>query len=89
MLFHNKQEVITMKTIQILINSIDRIKEFVRDTSRIDADLDLVSDRYVINAKSIMGIFSLDLAKPVRLDIYAEKEELEGIMERLQKYMVK
>lgn len=78
-----------MKTIQILINSTDRIKEFVSDTSKINADLDLVSDRYVINAKSIMGIFSLDLAKPVRLDIYAEKEELDEIMKRLQKYMVK
>ncbi|WFR54899.1 HPr family phosphocarrier protein [Anaerocolumna sp. AGMB13025] len=78
-----------MKTIQILINSTDRIKEFVSDTSKINADLDLVSDRYVINAKSIMGIFSLDLAKPVRLDIYAEKEELDEIMKRLRKYMVK
>jgi phosphocarrier protein HPr len=78
-----------LKTIQILINSTDRIKEFVSDTSKINADLDLVSDRYVINAKSIMGIFSLDLAKPVRLDIYAEKEELDEIMKRLRKYMVK
>ncbi|MCQ2506780.1 MAG: HPr family phosphocarrier protein, partial [Lachnospiraceae bacterium] len=54
-----------MKKIQISLNTIDKVKSFVNDISRFDSDFDLVSGRYVIDAKSIMGIFSLDLAKPI------------------------
>ena len=47
-----------MKTVQISLNSIDKVKSFVNDISKFDFDFDLVSGRYVIDAKSIMGIFS-------------------------------
>ena len=50
-----------MKTIQISLNSIDKVKSFVNEINKFDFDFDLVSGRYVIDAKSIMGIFSLDL----------------------------
>ena len=50
-----------MKTVQISLNSIDKVKSFVNEISKFDFDFDLVSGRYVIDAKSIMGIFSLDL----------------------------
>ena len=53
-----------MKTVQISLNSIDKVKSFVNDITKFDYDFDLVSGRYVIDAKSIMGIFSLDLSKP-------------------------
>ena len=56
-----------MKTIQISLNSIDKVKSFVNDITKFDYDFDLVSGRYVIDAKSIMGLFSLDLSKPVIL----------------------
>lgn len=78
-----------MKTVQVLINSIEQIKDFVNDTGKIKADLDLVSDRYVVNAKSIMGIFSLDLARPVQLYIYAEDGQLEEALTVLEKYILK
>ena len=55
-----------MKTVRISLNSIDKVKSFVNDLSKFDVDFDLVSGRYVIDAKSIMGIFSLDLSKPIR-----------------------
>lgn len=84
-----KQEVIRMKTIHILINSIEQIKEFVNDTNKINADLDLVSERYIINAKSIMGIFSLNLSKPILMNIYAEGIQLKDILKVMKKYMVK
>ncbi len=58
-----------MKTLQISLNSIDKVKNFVNDINRFDCDFDLVSGRYVIDAKSIMGIFSLDLSKPLTLNI--------------------
>ena len=50
-----------MKTVKISLNSIDKVKSFVNEITKYDYDFDLVSGRYVIDAKSIMGIFSLDL----------------------------
>ena len=76
-----------MKTIRISLNSIDKVKSFVNDLAKFDADFDLVSGRYVIDAKSIMGIFSLDLSKPIDLNIHVEAE-LDTILETLKPYMV-
>ena len=76
-----------MKTVQIYLNSIDKVKSFVNDITKFDCDFDLVSGRYVIDAKSIMGIFSLDLSKPIDLNIHAE-DNLDTVMEVLKAYMV-
>ena len=54
-----------MKTVQISLNSIDKVKSFVNAITQFEYDFDLISGRYVIDAKSIMGIFSLDLSKPI------------------------
>jgi len=78
---------ITMKTVQISLNSIDKVKSFVNDITKFDCDFDLVSGRYVIDAKSIMGIFSLDLSKPIDLNIHAE-ENLDTVMEIIKAYTV-
>ena len=61
-----------MKTVQICLDSIDKVKSFVNEITRFDTEFDLISGRYVIDAKSIMGIFSLDLSKPITLNIHAE-----------------
>lgn len=74
-----------MKTIKITLNSIDKVKSFVNDITKYDYDFDLVSGRYVIDAKSIMGIFSLDLSKPIDLNIHAE-ENVEEILDVLKPY---
>ena len=63
-----------MKTVKISLNSIDKVKAFVNDVTNFNTDFDLVSGRYVIDAKSIMGIFSLDLSKPIDLNIHAEDD---------------
>lgn len=76
-----------MKTVQISLNSIEKVKSFVNDISKFDNDFDLVSGRYVIDAKSIMGIFSLDLSKPIDLNIHAEND-LEEILEALSPYII-
>jgi phosphotransferase system HPr-like phosphotransfer protein len=76
-----------MKTVMISLNSIDKVKSFVNDISRFDYDFDLISGRYVIDAKSIMGIFSLDLSKPIELNIHAE-EEADAVIEALKPYIV-
>ena len=77
-----------MKTVQISLNSIDKVKAFVNEITKYDNDFDLVSGRYVIDAKSIMGIFSLDLSKPIDLNIHAEGE-LDDIMTALAPYIIK
>ena len=77
-----------MKTVQISLNSIDKVKSFVNEISKFDFDFDLVSGRYVIDAKSIMGIFSLDLSKPIELNIHAEGEALESVLSMLAPYLV-
>lgn len=64
-----------MKTVSISLNSIDKVKSFVNDISKFESDFDLVSGRYVIDAKSIMGIFSLDLSKPITLNIHADAQD--------------
>ena len=69
-----------MKTVKISLNSIDKVKAFVNEISKFDCDFDLVSGRYVIDAKSIMGIFSLDLSKSIDLNIHADGSELENVL---------
>ena len=82
-----KEEFVTMKTIKISLNSIDKVKAFVNDVTKFDTDFDLVSGRYVIDAKSIMGIFSLDLSKSIDLNIHNE-DNLDHILELLKPYIV-
>ena len=76
-----------MKSINISLNSIDKVKSFVNIITSYEGDFDLASDRYVVDAKSIMGIFSLDLSKPVRLDIHDEKA-IECLTGKLKNFIV-
>ncbi|MCI9582772.1 HPr family phosphocarrier protein [Clostridiaceae bacterium] len=76
-----------MKTVRISLNSIDKVKSFVNDLAKFDADFDLVSGRYVIDAKSIMGIFSLDLSKPIDLNVHSETQ-VDEILTVLAPYIV-
>ena len=72
-----------MKTVRI------SLKSFVNDLTKFDVDFDLVSGRYVIDAKSIMGIFSLDLSKPIDLNIHAEAESsINEILTVLAPYII-
>lgn len=77
-----------MTTVRISLNSIDKVKSFVNQLTKFDSDFDLVSGRYVIDAKSIMGIFSLDLSKPIDLNIHAEKD-VSQILSILDPYIIK
>ena len=77
-----------MKTINISLNSIEKVKTFVNLINRFDSDFDLVSGRYVIDAKSIMGIFSLDLSKPITLNIHADDASADSIVKELAPYLV-
>ena len=76
-----------MKTVNICLNTVEKVKGFVNAVSPLDGDFDLVSDRYVVDAKSIMGIFSLDLSKPLRLDIHSDVV-VEKVLPLLEAYIV-
>lgn len=62
-----------MRTFTIKLNEIDKIKTFVNIVNECCFDIEIQSDKYIINAKSIMGIFSIDLSQPVTLVVHADK----------------
>ena len=77
-----------MNTIQILLNTIDKVKSFNRDMLFFDSDIDLVQRRYTVDGKSIMGIFSLNLSEPIKVIIHEENGELDSITEKLKAFAV-
>lgn len=73
-----------MKTVMISLKSIDDVKGFVSEVSKVPFDVDLSSGRYVVDAKSIMGIFSLDLSNPIKVEIHCQNDsECAGFVEKL------
>lgn len=76
-----------MKTIKVSLNSIDKVKVFVNVVSKYDSDFDLIAGRYIIDAKSIMGIFSLDLSKPIELGIH-DNDIIDEVMDALKDFII-
>ena len=69
--------------------SIDDVKDFVGVITGFNCEVDVVSGRYVVDAKSIMGLFSLDLSKPLFLKINsAEETVIEDIKDSLKQFVV-
>lgn len=81
-----------MKDVLVYLNQIEKVKEFVNRTAKFNSNevsLDLISDRYVIDATSIMGIFSLDLSKNITLRIITEDKSIEKkVIETLKDFIV-
>ena len=75
-----------MKTTKIRLNGVDDIRAFVNAVAMYEYDIDLRGGRYVVDGKSIMGIFSLDLSAPIEMVVYGDKED-EPIA-RVQKFVV-
>lgn len=79
-----------MQSINILLGTINDVKEFVRIVTTYDFDVDLISGRYAVDAKSIMGIFSLDLAKPIEVRIHCDDcGDCAKFVEEVKKFEVK
>ncbi len=74
-----------MKNLTLKLDSIDKVKDFVNIINTFDGDFDLASDRYVVDAKSIMGIFSLDVSSPIRLDVH-DDAAFDAVKAALSKY---
>lgn len=74
---------------KVMLNSIDKVKQFVNVTSKVDGDVFLQSGRYIIDAKSIMGIFSIDLTKPLEMSFEeCSDEEKNKYLEKIQEFLV-
>lgn len=70
----------------ISLQAINDVKDFVNTVMLFNYDIDLVSGRYAVDAKSIMGIFSLDISKPIDLNVHTDKDT-EDIMAALKPYL--
>lgn len=75
-----------MVNVNIMLSTISDVKNFVNTVSKYDFEVDLTSGRYVIDAKSIMGIFSLDLSKPIKLE--AECEEGNKFLTEIKPFII-
>ena len=76
-----------MQKAVVSLQAINDVKEFVNIVMRYDFDIDLVSGRYAVDAKSIMGIFSLDLSKPIELN--AHTDDAEDFFKAIDQFIVK
>ena len=74
-----------MKKFEVTLGSMLAVKELVNIVTKYDFDIDLTSGRYVVDAKSIMGIFSLDLSKPITLEVHSD--DCTALMEELKPYI--
>ncbi|MBE6838034.1 MAG: HPr family phosphocarrier protein [Ruminococcus sp.] len=75
-----------MKTTKIMLATINDVKEFVNIVMAYDFDVDLISGRYAVDAKSIMGIFSLDLSKPIELN--AHTDDADAFLGKIKQFIV-
>ena len=76
-----------MDNFKVMLSSIDEVKEFVRIANLFEQDIDLVSGRYVVDAKSIMGIFSLDLSKPILVEVHSDHSD--ALREKMDSFILK
>ncbi len=75
-----------MKTVKVRLSSIEAVRDFVEAVRKYDSEIDLASGRYVVDAKSIMGIFSLDLMNPITMTIH--NDNCDDILNALKAYIV-
>lgn len=75
-----------MKTVNIKLTTAESVKKFVNIVSKYPYEIDIRSGRYVVDAKSILGIFSLDLSKPVTVEIYYD--ECDDFLEEIKEYII-
>ena len=64
-----------MKSFNIMLKSINDVKDFVNISNKYDFDIDLTSGRYIVDAKSIMGIFSLDISKAIKVEVRSDNSD--------------
>ena len=75
-----------METVTISLTQVNQVQQFVNVVSKVPYDVDMVSGRYTINAKSLLGIYSLDLNRPLQVVMYSD--DCEELKKELAEFMV-
>ena len=78
--------VLIMKSATVKLSLVENVNTFVNIVSRYPFDMDLRAGRHVVDAKSILGIFSLDLSKPINLEIYSD--ECDQLLEEIKPFLI-
>ncbi|MGX8709673.1 HPr family phosphocarrier protein [Caproiciproducens sp. R1] len=65
-----------MMTVKILLDSIEKVKKFTSSISNEEVDFEIIEGMHIVDAKSIMGIFSIDLSKPLQLNIHSDDQKI-------------
>lgn len=76
-----------MKTLNILLNSMNDVRIFVNIVNKYEFDVDLTSGRYVVDAKSILGIYSLDLSKPIAVNIHSDNADADKFVDEIKEFI--
>ena len=74
-----------MKSVTIRLSLVENVNKFANIVSRYPFEMDLRAGRHVVDAKSILGIFSLDLSRPITLDIY--EDDCDSLLEEIRPFM--
>lgn len=77
-----------MQSFKITLSSVSDVKQFVDAATRFPCDVDVVSGRYTVNGKSIMGLFSVDLAEPVRVDVQGPDSAAAAFREEVKEFVL-
>ncbi|MBP3591590.1 MAG: HPr family phosphocarrier protein [Clostridia bacterium] len=75
-----------MCEVHIVLKGIEDVRSFVKEVILMDHEVDLVQGRYVVDAKSVMGIFSLDLLSPIAVQVHADNAD--AFFAKIKKYIV-
>ncbi len=76
-----------MNETYVLLRDIQSIREFVKKVIALDYDVDLIQGRYIVDAKSIMGIFALDISTPIQ--VVAHTTDASGFFKEIEEYIAK
>lgn len=77
-----------IKTYKLSLNSLEKVKEFCNFTPKLDGDIDIKSERYIVDGKSILGLLSLNLAKPLTAIIKSSDDEIELFEEKIKNWLI-
>lgn len=77
-----------MQEVQISLGTIEKVKQFVKTLAKFEGEFELVSGKYIVNAKSILGLFSVDLSKPVLLRIDVDDTKREDVLNAIEEYRI-
>lgn len=76
-----------MSDVQVMLTSIEEVKNFVALTNKYPFPIHMTTDKYKIDAKSIMGVFSLDLSKPIKIEVESNAPEVQDFLTQAAQFV--